>query len=215
MLEEYKNQYINQSIQFVCTDFDGVILESDQTFFQVDEGKSIQDVDPFFLSFDSVIESQEDIVTLNCIHLSLHHQEFIADVKFIKKPTGILIAIYDLTEHYISYQKIAQARNESVINEEFVALKNSELQERERFKNKFIQNFSHELRNPLTSIISITNVIESTDLTNEQQRMLDFLKDSNSNLKLMLDDILSISMISSGKLQLRHKAFNLHNLLQV
>ena len=51
--------------------------------------------------------------------------------------------------------------------------------------------------------------------SDEQQRMVHFLKDSNSNLKLLLDDILSISMISTGRLQLRNKIFSLYDLLQL
>ncbi len=214
-LEQYKEQYLNQNIQFVVIDFDGVILDSDQTFMDLNKGDYIYDVHPFFASYTSILDAPEESITYNCVHIEYQGKEFITDVKMIKKDGTILLVVYDLTDHYISYRKIAQARNESIINSELVVLKNLELEERERFKNAFIQNFSHELRNPLTGIISITNVIEGTNLTSEQQQMVHFLKESNSNLKLLLDDIMSLSMISSGKLQLRDKVFNLYDLLQL
>jgi len=214
-LEQYKAQYVNQNIQFVVIDFDGVIVDSDQTFMDLNKGDYIYDVHPFFTSYSAMLESLDETITYNCVHIEFLEKEFITDVKMIKKDNGILMVIYDLTDHYISYQSIAQARNESIINSEFVILKNLELEERERFKNAFIRNFSHELRNPLTGIISITNVIEGTNLTSEQQQMVSFLKESNSNLRLLLDDIMSLSMISSGKLQLRDKVFNLYELLQL
>ena len=214
-LEQYKVQYVNQNIQFIVIDFDGVIVDSDQTFMKLNKGDYIYDVHPFFTSYSVMLESLDETITYNCVHLDHLQQEFITDVKMIKKDNGILLVIYDLTDHYISYQSIAQARNESIINSELVILKNIELEERERFKNTFIQNFSHELRNPLTSIISITNVIEGTDLNSEQQRMVNFLKESNLNLRLLLDDIMSISMISSGRLELRNKVFNLYQLLEL
>ena len=214
-LEQYKVQYVNQNIQFIVIDFDGVIADSDQTFMKLNKGDYIYDVHPFFTSYSVMLESLDETITYNCVHLDHLQQEFITDVKMIKKDNGILLVIYDLTDHYISYQSIAQARNESIINSELVILKNIELEERERFKNTFIQNFSHELRNPLTSIISITNVIEGTDLNSEQQRMVNFLKESNLNLRLLLDDIMSISMISSGRLELRNKVFNLYQLLEL
>ena len=214
-LEQYKEHYINQNIQFIVIDFDGVIVDSDQTFMDLTKGDYIYDVHPFFTSCSSMLESLDETITYNCVHIEYQGKEFITDVKMIKKDSSILLVVNDLTGHYISYQNIAQARNESIINSELVVLRNLELEERERFKNAFIRNFSHELRNPLMGIISITNVIEGTDLTSEQQQMINFLKESNSNLKLLLDDIMSLSMISSGKLQLRDKVFNLYDLLQL
>ncbi|WP_273275208.1 hybrid sensor histidine kinase/response regulator [Maribacter polysiphoniae] len=215
LLSQYKEQYINQSIQFVVIDLDGKVLESDQTFITLKQGGFIYGVHPFFISYSSILDSTEDSMTYNCVHLGERDMELITDVRIIKKDNHLLLVIYDLTEHYVSYQRIAQARNESIINSELVVLKNMELEERERFKNAFIQNFSHELRNPLTSIISITNLLEKTNLDNEQHQMVDFLKESNTNLRLLLDDILSISMIASGRLQLRNKVFNLLKLLEL
>lgn len=214
-LEQYKEQYLNQNIQFIVIDFDGIIVDSDQTFMDLNKGDYIYDVHPFFTSYSSMLESLDETITYNCVHIEYQGKEFITDVKMVRKDRCILLVVHDLTGHYIFYQNIAQARNESIINSELVVLKNLELEERERFKNAFIQNFSHELRNPLTGIISITNVIEGTDLTSEQRQMINFLKESNSNLKLLLDDIMSLSMISSGKLQLRDKVFNLYELLQL
>ncbi len=215
MLDQYKGQYINQSIQFVVVGLDGKVIESDQTLIELEQGGLIHDAHPFFISYSNILESIGESITYSCVHLGEGDMELITDIRFIRKDNHILLVISDLTEHYISYQQIAQARNESIINSELVVLKNIELEERERFKNTFIQNFSHELRNPLTSIISITNLLERTNLAKEQQQMVDFLKESNTNLKLLLDDILSISMIASGRLELRNKAFNLLNLLEL
>lgn len=212
-LDQYKEQYINRNIQFVVIDHAGKILESDQTILVLNIGDLIFDVHPFFMSLTAILSATEESITYNCVHFDFENKGFITDVKIIKKEHHVLLVIYDLTAHYVDYQKIAQARNESIINSELVVLKNIELEERERFKNTFIQNFSHELRNPLTSIISITNLLEGTHLDNDQRQMIDFLKQSNSNLRLLLDDILSISMIASGRLQLRNKLFNLYDLL--
>ncbi len=214
-LKQYREQYINRNVQFVVIDLDGRVLESDRVFLAINPGDFIYDVHPFFASYASILETKEGSVTYNGVHLGVVGQNFITDVGMINKGNHILLVINDLTEHYTSLQKIAQARNESIINSELVVLKNLELEERERFKNAFIRNFSHELRNPLTSIVSMTNLLEKSQLDREQSQMVDFLKESNANLKLLLEDIMSISMIASGKLILRHKVFNLISLLEL
>ncbi|NNC62871.1 MAG: response regulator, partial [Eudoraea sp.] len=109
----------------------------------------------------------------------------------------------------------AQARNESIINEELILIKNAELEERERFKNLFIQNFSHELRNPLMSSMAITQILGDTSLSNEQQQMVEVLRDSQTHLKLLLEDTLSLSMIASGKLEIRAAIFDLGKMLEL
>lgn len=215
MLDQYKQEYSNKNIQFVFTNHAGIIVESDHGFLTIEIGSSIFDVHPFFESLSTIDQLTEPETTFNCVNLSFDKVDYTLDIKVVKKKKGILLVFYDLTEHYLSYQTIAQSRNESIISSELVVLKNLELEERERFKNTFIQNFSHELRNPLTSIISITKIIGDTELTSEQRKMLDFLKDSNTNLKLLLEDILSISMIATGRLKLEQKLFSLSQLLEL
>jgi len=169
MLNKYKIAYTNQNIQFVFVNDKGIILESDQVFLKLNIGNSIFSIHPFFECIHSLENAIDEEITFNCVHLTILNQEYTTDIKIVKKTDGILIILHDLTEHYTTYQSIAQSRNESIINSELIVLKNSELEKREQFKNSFIQNFSHELRNPLTSIISITNIISNTKLTEEQK----------------------------------------------
>ncbi|MEX0274991.1 MAG: sensor histidine kinase, partial [Flavobacteriaceae bacterium] len=215
MLDSYKKQYTDQTIQFVMVDPLGKVLDSDETFFSLKKGQPIEKVHPFFQCIHSLKDVPVAEHIFNCVHLEIDGTDRTTDIRMVKKPNGTLIVIYDLTQHYDEYQLVAQARNESIINSELIIIKNNELEERERFKNRFIQNFSHELRNPLTSILSITNLLAETPLTSQQKKMIDFLRDSTQNLKLMLEDILSISMISSGRLSLTEKTFSLYKLLNL
>ena len=215
MLDKYREQYINKSIQFTFVDQKGIVLESDEVLFELKTGSSIFEFHPFFESLTAIFESTEEEINFQCVHLSLEEDFLIVDIKAFKKTGGLLLIIYDFTQHYNSYQLATQARNESIIKTELTVIKNLELEERELFKNRFIQNFSHELRNPLTSIISIAKIIGDTELNGGQKKMLDFLMESSANLKLLLEDILSISMIGSGRLKLDIKIFNLFQLLEL
>ncbi len=215
MLDQYKQQYLAGNIQFALVDFNGKVMDCDQHVLPIAPGDSLPDFHPFFECITEIAKSSEEEIILNCVHLPGKNSEVIADINIHRKPEGLLVIIYDLSQHYNNYQAVAQARNESIIKEELIVLKNQELEEREEFKNTFIQNFSHELRNPLSSMLSITNLLGDTPLTAEQGQMIAFLKDSNQNLKFMLEDILSISMIATGRLALDEKVFDFHKFLEL
>lgn len=216
MLKEYQQQYANTDEQFVFTNKLGIVLESDQTLFNIEKGSSIFDFHLFFESLATIFEGPEnDETNFYCVHFDVESHLYIVDIKTVVKEAGLLLIIRNLTDHYNSYQIITQTRNESVIKTELTILKNLELQERERFKNRFIQNFSHELRNPLMSIMAITELLDDTSMSSEQQQMLDFLKESNTNLRLMLEDTLSIGMIDAGKLEIEQKLFGLHRFFEL
>ncbi len=215
MLKQYLQEFANKNLQFLLVGKDGKILESEPSFLPIKTGDLITDVHPFFEGIAALEDEDESEFSFYCVHLEVAYQTYVTDIQRFQKKEGLLIVIQDLTKHYETYQAVAQARNESIINEELIVLKNAELEERERFKNLFIQNFSHELRNPLMSSMAITQILGDTHLNTEQKQLLDVLRDSNSHLKLLLEDTLSISMIASGKLELKSSLFNLSKLLEL
>ena len=215
MLDQYKQDYTRHRQQFILIDQLGKVLECSGNMLPIKKGHILKELHPFFESLDALQTMPDNEFSFYCVHLQLGTQDLIADIDMVRKKEGMLLVIHDLTEHYNSYQAVAQARNESIINEELIVLKNAELEERERFKNLFIQNFSHELRNPLMSSMAITQILSDTSLSSEQKQLLDVLRDSNTHLKLLLEDTLSISMIASGKLNLKNTIFNLHKMLDL
>lgn len=213
MLKRFKENYSHDHIQFIVSDADGRVVDSDQTILNCEKGSPLGELHPFFLSMPAILASAGKSTVFRCVQLGTSEDVLTVDIDIVKEGECIHIVIYDLTDHYREYQSMAQSRNESVIASELILLKNDELQERERFKNEFIQNFSHELRNPLTNIISLTNILGRTGVNEEQQRILKILKESTFNLKLMLEDILSLSMISKGKLALNSSIFDFGHLI--
>ena len=207
MLKRFKENFSHSHLQFILTDAEGRVVDCDKTVLNVTKGTQIGHLHPFFIGIPEIMASVGNATVFRSVQLGTAEEILTVDIDISKTDDHILIVIYDLTEHYAEYQAMAQARNESVINSERIVLKNYELQEREQFKNEFIQNFSHELRNPLTNIISLTNILGRTNLNDDQQRTLKILKESTSNLKLMLEDVLSISMIAKGKLALNPSVF--------
>jgi signal transduction histidine kinase/DNA-binding response OmpR family regulator len=81
-------------------------------------------------------------------------------------------------------------------------------------KTDFLANMSHEIRTPLNGIIGMSDIIQSTVLTDEQKQYMRSLTISAENLNDLINDILDISKIESGKIDLENVPFNLEEIIE-
>lgn len=81
-------------------------------------------------------------------------------------------------------------------------------------KSQFLANMSHEIRTPLNVIMGNIQLLEMTDLTQEQEDYIAISKTSSAALLTVINEILDYSKISAGKLELEETAFNLKKLLE-
>ena len=80
-------------------------------------------------------------------------------------------------------------------------------------KSLFLANMSHEIRTPLNGVLGMTQLLAMTKLTEEQKEMINTINISGESLMSIINDILDLSKIEAGKLELEMITFNLWNLV--
>ncbi|MDH5476211.1 MAG: ATP-binding protein [Cyclobacteriaceae bacterium] len=85
-----------------------------------------------------------------------------------------------------------------------------ELLRAQKTKEQFLANMSHEIRTPINGIAGMITLLSETPISAEQKKYLTAIKNSSDNLKAIINDILDLSVIESGKLKLEKIGFNIN-----
>jgi len=104
-------------------------------------------------------------------------------------------------------QRLLQKKNE-IIEAEKEKAKASE-----RAKHQFLANMSHEIRTPMNAIMGMTDILIRRGPKEEQKEYLNSIKQSSDSLLVIINDILDIAKIESGKVELEHEPFSIPELL--
>lgn len=124
---------------------------------------------------------------------------------------------FETTFNPIKTDDSKQILGVSIFSQDITQEKNNELglieakkeaEESASAKSQFLSNMSHEIRTPMNAIIGLTNVLLDSELTELQRENLNVLNFSADNLLVIINDILDLSKIESGKLTFETIAFN-------
>lgn len=122
-----------------------------------------------------------------------------------------------LTENIKVKGKSPLARHAENLNglREGVRTSLNEQAKSERLKTELITNVSHDLRTPLTSIITYTDLLKKPDLTVEERTKYIEILDAKSNrLKTLIEDLFEVSKMASGNIEISKQRIDLAQLLQ-
>jgi PAS domain S-box-containing protein len=130
---------------------------------------------------------------------------------------GVICVIRDVTDRKAVEEQIKmlnlsleqRTRDLALTNTE-LEIRNREVEKANRLKSNFLATMSHELRTPLNSIIGFSDLLaEQTagPLTEKQERFVGHITESSRHLLALINDILDLSKIEAGRLELKYESF--------
>ncbi len=134
----------------------------------------------------------------------------LVDISFLGYPVisnGCQIGVYGV------YEDISKIKEEKKKYEEQLKKAKLKAEVDSKFKSQFIANMTHEIRTPMNGIVGIIELLEDTQHTNEQKEYIRLLRYSANRLSSLINNVLDISKIEAGKLELRNVRFSIKSLL--
>ena len=152
------------------------------------------------------------------------------DVQIEKNATGEIGVLQSCINHMTGELKHFQSDMENQLNEythelqqtmEELEIRNAELDitrskaiYANNAKSEFLANMSHEIRTPLSGIIGFTELLQGTQLSNQQKDYAHTIQKSAKSLLEIINDILDLAKIESGKIEIATSEFNLTDIIE-
>jgi len=97
---------------------------------------------------------------------------------------------------------------EAKLETEIAIIERQKAEEAKRKEEQFLANMSHEIRTPMNAVIGMSNLLLRTEVNEQQLKYLKAIKISSENLLKILNDILDLAKIESGKIELEKIPFH-------
>ena len=117
----------------------------------------------------------------------------------------------------LEYQEVERIKSEKKLLEEkneLINLAKQKAEESEKIKQQFLANMSHEIRTPMNAIKGMTDILLRRDPQSEQLVYLNAIKESSASLLVIINDILDISKMEAGKVELENIPFSPTELIE-
>lgn len=131
-------------------------------------------------------------------------------------PDEVIAIVRDITERVLSEEKInryvqelEKSREQIVQQSRDLIVAHSLAEAANQAKSDFLANMSHEIRTPMNSVIGMADLLNKTELSDQQRFFVSCIVNSANNLTEIIDDILDFSKIESGSIELKPAPFDL------
>lgn len=117
----------------------------------------------------------------------------------------------DSISHLLGFLSVA-LRN--AFTHEQVNLLKIRAEESEKHEQQFLANMSHEIRTPMNAVLGMTNLLLDTKMDEKQIKYLKAINISSKNLLVIINDVLDLSKLEAGKMEIEKIPFRIHEVVQ-
>lgn len=136
-------------------------------------------------------------------------------LRFVREITQRKLIEKELLELNENLEKRIEERMEELttLNSELITARN-EAERANKSKSEFLSRMSHELRTPMNSILGFSQILELSSLNSAQQKNLQFIMRSANHLLQLINEVLDLSKIEAGKMELDLEAFDISQVIR-
>jgi PAS domain S-box-containing protein len=171
-----------------------------------------QKVDQFF---EDVVDSSKNIKTLlksgNITNYEVRVKrkdgiirQFMLNIRMIKNEKGTPIEV----------EGVARDVTELLRSADELKIAKEEAEHLLKVKEQFLANMSHEIRTPMNGIIGMIDVLNETELDKSQREYVNTIRNSSETLLTILNDILDLSKLEAGQMNVEKRPFDLKEMLK-
>ncbi|WP_432467269.1 transporter substrate-binding domain-containing protein [Agarivorans sp. Z349TD_8] len=124
-----------------------------------------------------------------------------------------MIALPIIIVIFIWNRKLAIAKDKLKLSSEKLAQAKQSAEQANNFKSQFLANMSHEIRTPMNAIVGFTHLMLSSKLDDTQQDYANKIKRASLTLLGVINDILDVSKVEAGKLEIEQIKFHLSEIV--
>ena len=121
-----------------------------------------------------------------------------------------VVVVVDITQRKLDEAEKREYMDSLAATNQELGLRNREVERATKLKSKFLASMSHELRTPLNAIVGFSDLLADGipgELNGKQKRFVNHIKQGSAHLLQLINDILDLSKIEAGQLELRCEQF--------